>query len=214
MGVKRAMVVLEAQSAIPEDRVINTFHFSPGSDALAIATKLIEFYNTGLGTFNPVAYWISPYVSRTANKCEIRVYDLADPKPRPPSVHQFTLGAANSAQLLPRELSVCLSYYSERNIRRQRGRIYIGPLSVNAMENRVGDQGVVVALRDSLAGAGSRLAQATPGADWVVYSELEASSVGPEYAGRSVSHGWVDNAFDIQRRRGVDPSVRSEWASL
>jgi hypothetical protein len=69
-------------------------------------------------------------------------------------------------------------------------------------------------MADTLKGAAARLAAAGPGADWIVYSELEQGRVGPEYGGLSVTHGWVDNAFDVQRRRGVDPGLRWEWASL
>jgi hypothetical protein len=40
--------------------------------------------------------------------------------------------------------------------------------------------------------------------NWAVYSRRDN-------AGYLVSNGWVDDAFDIQRRRGVSALVRSLW---
>lgn len=209
MGVKRAMVIFDGTSGLPADRVVNTFHFGPGGVELDIFTALLDFYNGGTTS---VASFLSGYLSRTANKSEVRVYDLADAKPREPTVFNWTLGATTSGSPLAREIACCMSYYADRNVKRQRGRIYLGPLTSTAVENRTGDQGFTTAFRAAVGAAATRLAaNPTPADQWIVYSEVNALSGGMEYGGLPVTAGWVDDAIDIQRRRGVKATARSEW---
>lgn len=202
MGMKRAMVVFESVTGLPEDRIVNTFHFAAGGVNDDIFAALTAFYNTGTGSPKD---WMSGYALRTANASQVRIYDLADAEPRPPDVRQWTLGGAGGAPL-PREVACCLSYYATRNIRRQRGRIYIGPLSTTILENRTGDQGIVAAARTGIGNAAAALASGGPTARWVVHSPAN----GPE-SGMPVTAGWVDDAVDIQRRRGLDPTNRTLW---
>jgi hypothetical protein len=52
--------------------------------------------------------------------------------------------------------------------------------------------------------------------DWVVYSPTSAAvpgAVESDFA-HNVGHIWVDDAFDTQRRRGVDPTKRTETLDL
>lgn len=57
----------------------------------------------------------------------VKVYDMADPKPRPIKATATKAPAFSSAALAPRLLACCLSYYGGQNLPRHRGRIYIGP---------------------------------------------------------------------------------------
>jgi hypothetical protein len=41
---------------------------------------------------------------------------------------------------------------------------------------------------------------------WVVWSEADQDA-------GSVFDGWIDNAFDTQRRRGVQASSRTTWVA-
>jgi hypothetical protein len=41
--------------------------------------------------------------------------------------------------------------------------------------------------------------------DWCVWSVADQIAV-------PVANGWIDNAFDVQRRRGVDYTSRTLWA--
>jgi hypothetical protein len=148
---------------------------------------------------------------RTANKSQIRVYDLADPPIRQATVFDWTLAANSGGSPLARELCFCLSYFATRNLKRQRGRIYLGPLTTTSVENRTGDQGVTTAARNAVCAAASALATPSAGATWVVYSEREHEAVGAEYGGLGVTEGWVDHALDIQRRRGRKPEQRTVW---
>lgn len=208
MGVKRAMVVFESGSNLPEDRIVNTWHFSPASGGLDISNALIAFYNSGTPN---IASFLSGYAVRTANKSQIRVYDLSDPMPREPEVFTWTLGASGGGTPLPREVCACLSYFSDRNIKRQRGRIYLGPLTTTAVENGPSDQVLTTAFRGAVGGRATTLATFGPSAQWVVYSPTEAATSGAEYAGMPVTEGWVDDSIDIQRRRGAKAGTRTIW---
>lgn len=209
MGIKRVMVQFEAGSGIPKDRVVNTFHFSPGLAKEQLTIPVRDFYTAGSPS---VGGFLSPYLDRTAGKTRVKVYDLADPMPREPLDDTFILPASSGGTPLPREVAGCLSYYSDRNIRRQRGRIYLGPLTTSAIENRANDQGLTTAFRDCVKNAALALMDFFEGTEgWIVYSEAEHLAVGAEYAGRKVDHGWVDDAIDIQRRRGVAPLARTAF---
>jgi hypothetical protein len=133
------MFVGQGASGLPEDRFVNTFHFVCIGTATAeqqedACVLVRDFYNgTGSGPtvqFRALSTYISPYVSRTA---ELRSYDLETEKPRVPQITPLTLGTPYGSSGLPEEVAVCLSYHGPTPITaRRRGRIYIGPLTVNA----------------------------------------------------------------------------------
>jgi hypothetical protein len=111
---------------------------------------------------------------------------------------------------LPPELAICVSFRaalaSGVNAARRRGRVYIGPLSDNAREGG-GDPQVASAARIALAqDADDLLTASNASADWSwgVYSRTDGIL-------RPVVAGWVDDAFDVQRRRGLEPTTRSTY---
>lgn len=69
----------------------------------------------------------------------VKVYDVADAKPRVPrATATHTPATWESAELAPRELACCLSFYGANpGIKTQRGRIYVGPFLVGAMAETV-----------------------------------------------------------------------------
>lgn len=64
----------------------------------------------------------------------VKVYDMADAKPRVPRATATHVPTTwESAELAPRELACCLSFYAHNpGIRSQTGRIYVGPFLVGA----------------------------------------------------------------------------------
>jgi hypothetical protein len=198
--IYRAMVVFEnAETALPEDRFINTFHFltmqehEPSSPL--IAARLVAFYNNGPNQI------ISSKVDRGNNKAQVRTYNLSDAMPREPIVTPWTLAPAPSPSgALPNEVAVCVSFYADRNLPRNRGRVFIGPLDRVVMESGSGDMRVSSSYRTTLANAVEQL-DSTVNVTWCVYSERDGQA-------KPVTHGWIDNAFDTQRRRGKDPDSR------
>lgn len=132
-----AQVVFQSNTGLPKDRFVNTWHFvggvggGDGSEMLGCAARLAAFYcqtYTGL----TIGEFLSSGIERVAT---VNVYDYNQPKPRIPFPFHFTLPAATNPIQLPEEVALVMSYYSARNLPRQRGRVYIGPLCTNAIES-------------------------------------------------------------------------------
>ena len=209
-GVIRAQVVFENVSKKPEDRIVNTFHFT---DEAGYSTTthwhwLARFYTepTAPNTAS-VSSYLSPKLSRDAFACQVRLYDLGQAPPREPEVHFFTLDpAGSSSPSVPNEVCSVLSFYGDRNLPRQRGRIYIGPLAATAIEDGTPDLRVSGAFRNAVADAARTLRTGDGTFKWCVYSTVSGSPVTHD-----VTAGWIDNAFDTQRRRGAAATDRLTW---
>jgi hypothetical protein len=218
MGHILAQVRFARTSNVPEDIVVNTFHFRTttapvAADYTAIATKLESFYKdippASTSSLNGFA---SGLVATSGH--EIRQYNMALPKPRAPSSSTtFTLPAQAGGNV-PAELAICLSFrgplLSGTNAARRRGRVYIGPLGLSAIGSaQGGDVRPSGTLMSVLANAGKALMDSTTAGDWSVFSEKDAvGSISPDAGLVTVTDLWVDNAFDIQRRRGAAPTTR------
>ncbi len=106
---------------------------------------------------------------------------------------------------LPTEVAACLSYVADRNLPRNRGRIYLGPLGTNALVTSAGRVLVSPAFRTALRESAARLQGANgQSISWHLYSTVANQM-------KLITGGWVDDAFDTQRRRGTAPTVRETW---
>jgi hypothetical protein len=214
----RIQVVLPYLTNLPQDVATNTFHFdavsvSPTVGAQTAMARLETFYNEAPPSpaVNPIATYISGVVNRS--ECRMIAYDLDDPRPRAPIFeNEWTLGSATGTNL-PNELAVCASYQADRAAgvpqARRRGRVFIGPLRAAAMASGSASSSPppATALMDTLAGAMRRLRLASNGeVQWVGYSRTSGSAWVP-------SNGWVDNDFDVQRRREPRPTARTLWSA-
>lgn len=212
----QAKVTFTATTGLPEDQVVNTFHFGPvggpNPASATIAGELIDFYNGLHGAqVQRIGAWMSNFLSRNADTASIDLYDMSDPSPRQPIyTDTFTLTAAASSNGLPTEVALCVSWKADvasgEDARRRRGRNYIGPLDSSASVTTLGIPRPSTQLISDLALAG--LGLMTGSSDLRIYSTAVPGSP----AAYPVTSGWVDNAFDTQRRRGVDPSSRSTFA--
>jgi hypothetical protein len=137
----------------------------------------------------------------------------------------WTLGPTASASpgnlALPREVALCGSFHGDlsgvaeegagdtRPRARRRGRIYVGPLNVAATDSTNGSanggalpSGFFIGRLAAAFAEFTAAAIEDEGGRWVVASRAD-NAVYP------VTAGWVDNEFDTQRRRGLDPSART-----
>lgn len=215
MPTVRVMFVGQGASLLPEDRFVNVFHFHdptllPPDPAIADAIGWVsEFYNSPTVGGTPLGAWISPYVQRPY---QLIGYNMLEAKPRVPHPSDFTLPAAVGGGM-PEEVAVCLSITGAPPITaRRRGRIYFGPLSnagtavdpgTSSSPSRPSQDGASDLLQ-SLVSAGKRLMDDSTagGLPWSI------RSVTPSENYVTVTGGYVDNAFDTQRRRGPDPTGR------
>jgi hypothetical protein len=205
------MVVLANRSGLPEDQFVNTWHFqAPGdkeTNTNKIGNVLTAFYNAPQPNGVTVASFLSSSVDRGANKAQVKVYDMADEQPREPSTIEFQVDGTSSGDGFPNEVAVCLSFYAGRNIARRRGRVFIGPLKLSAGGMTTKDMIVQSGLRNTLATAASTLQAASDDASYLLW--CVRSTVTGQYHG--VTAGWIDSAFDIQRRRGTKATERTLW---
>jgi len=200
------MVIIPMKSGSTKDACVNNFSFlTSGSveDGAANITLALKTFYAAVQT-----NW-SPDVDSA--KVFIKIYDRADPKPRPPRHEEvFGLGVTVGTTSLPHELALCCSFRGARVAgvppARQRGRIFFGPLATSTV---VGSTFTSTTLTN-FANALNTLRTTTdgyPNVEWVVWSER----TGPSGSGWHVTDGWVDNAVDVQRRRGVAPTVKTLW---
>lgn len=201
-----AMWAQEAANGKAEDRYVNTWHFTTTSNPPApaslteITTALTAFYNV-CRNFQTT--------SLVTSLATLKFYNLADPKPRIPiTTNSITLGAVSGGAPMASEVCVCLSYHAPyvsgvANARR-RGRVYIGPLNSTQLD---GSGFITTGCVGGLKSAAQDLLNASTAAadwEWAQYSSVSGVAA-------PVSNGWVDNAPDIQRRRGRAATVRTLW---
>lgn len=218
MAIIRAQVELPSVTALPKDSAINTFHFqtvaSPASslDLDFIEASIANFYDIGVATTGKPGSYISERISRVV-PTTITLYDLADLEPRVPVREgDFTLAAALNSTELPDEVACVLSFQavalSGINQARRRNRIYLGPLNGAALPVTAGVRSRPrLELRNALATKAAAMAVDTPGDPaWVVLSTATGVPVVAD-----VQNGWIDDAWDTQRRRGLDATLRTLW---
>jgi hypothetical protein len=102
----------------------------------------------------------------------------------------------------PREIAVCLSFYADVNAKRHRGRLYVPfywlfPASALADRPSATVRQKVGELADVLGAVGA------VDDDWSVWSKVD-------HVARKVTHWWVDDEWDTQRRRGLRPTTRNQ----
>lgn len=216
----RAMVVIPRHTAIPADAVSNTWHFFAGhtvtgTDADLVAARVLTFYEDDtLG--QSVGSFMGPMLNGAGTV--FKIYDLSDPEPRSPILEvnlEITIPTGGSAVPPPSESAVAMSYQAvqESGIpqARRRGRIYLGPFSDLAAERVSNISRPKQVLRDTIQSSAEVL-QATndSGLYWTVYSTAGA---GPPAVGPEVTNGWIDDAWDTQRRRGELATERTLWSA-
>lgn len=210
----RVMAIFPHQSSLPEDRMVNTFaalyeptNYPTFRDAfLDVAGALDDFYNVAHGS-NSIMTFLSPEL---ADPVQFKGYDLSVAPPRFPEDVNATFNILAGGTALPSEVALCLSLVASQNSPRNRGRIYLGPLGDEVAADNANDSRVPSATAVSdLAAAGDFLASfdlSTDGFTFCILSQRDAQM-------KPITGGWVDNAFDTQRRRGVAATNRTTFGS-
>lgn len=217
MGQILCQVRIPHRSLIGANDVVNTFNFTGidnVEDQATVALGLIKVFYNDLTDLQTSA--VKNYLSGELNPAgtRIKIYDASDPEPRVPILDE-SLGVTGpspaSTTNLPGEVAVGLSYTAAITsgvpAARRRGRIYLGPLNAGATEgvaNAPQRPSSVFMLNLSRAAKG--LSDGPIGTRWAVYSRRDD-------AFRPIVAGYVDNAFDTQRRRGVDATARIAFES-
>jgi hypothetical protein len=216
-GGIRLQYILPGKSNLPEDRYITTWAFrkisgdAPTNSDLDLCSLLVSNFFALVAS--PAIATINSFLAAAVNRplVETRAYTLQQPVPRQPRIVSRTLGPNNSSESLPSEVALCASFFAGRNLPRQRGRVYIGPLTKAAADVPNSATGIVrptPGLTNAIMESSKKLQSEAinGGLNWCVLSQADGAL-------KSITGGWVDNAFDTQRRRGEDASSRLTWSA-
>lgn len=142
-------------------------------------------------------------IAPTTAEVRCAVYDAQGTKPVYPAALEIRNPGGMQATTNPRELAMCLSFYGDRNVKRQRGRLYIPPfvlsMSTNSLRPSIAQTGMQ-ALVDLFTGLGG------VDVDWCVYSRLLDRAF-------SVTNYWWDDEWDVVRSRGLKGTTRQEGST-
>lgn len=210
-----AQFVMQGASGLPEDRYVNTFNFIEDAPAVVSHEDAAVGIDIALGNFytltQSTGFAMEAFLARhVAGVAEVRVYNFDDPQPREPIILTRNIDPPATARAMPSEVAVCLSYYSFLNVPRQRGRIYFGPINGDAVESVPTVPHPTANFLNTLAEAGTDLAVSGAAAGQLRWAVLSRATPGVVEWG-PITDGWVDNAFDTQRRRGEKATARTTW---
>jgi len=221
-----ARAVWQSVTGLPEDVYTNDFALTfvgeaSASDLEDAANNIRDFYSVDGGKVHTIRDWLSTAVADTANNFHVDIY-LVPELPAtllgsPVFTKTYTVAATSTDGGLPEECSAVLSFHADltgipeesgatRPRARRRGRVFIGPLRAGASDQTSPPMRVHQDLQDDLVLAAEALA-VDMGADawfWEVWSRADNVM-------RDVVGGFVDDAFDTQRRRGPAATSRTSF---
>jgi len=217
MALARVQMSWDRDNGQPEDVVTNTWYFWDDSAVTTVDASDANSLSDALNTFyNSLSARYAGYlgVIRT-----IRVYDMLDAEPRVPVHEEAYTPTAPTNNGLPGECSACLSFYgavvSGTNPRRRRGRVYLGPLCVDALDTSGSSSdaklssATLTAIDSAYVALATAAAAISPSYLHCVYSPTEHAESLSMYAGvTTVANCYVDDNVDIQRKRGSVVATR------
>lgn len=181
-------IVSFGSTVIPDEwsdlRCTNTLYYQgvQGADAgQAVAQEIAD------------AYAATSFAQFVFAAIQVRAYDFdgVNPTGPPVAVAEANVGAVTETG--PREVAVALSYRAGPSTPRSRGRIFLGPVSVDQFNGPYIPQ---VLGQGALALGGRLQAILTLGAQWSLYSRTVQAFA-------AITNVRVDNAWDTQRSRGL-----------
>lgn len=205
----RAQVSFQDASGLPSDRFVNTFTFSGVNDLETDGPTIREWLDAFYVAVPAVGLApIGAYLHNNIVSCGVRVYDTADAEPRVPYIGEdITMPTRLFGNDLPHEVAAVLTFYGDDPVTpRRRGRIFLGPFNGQAISStgNMGTGMVASAVKSAQTLAERWVAL---GMGWYVYSPSSG-----QYT--RITRGHMDNAWDTQRRRGVDATSRVTWAAV
>lgn len=213
MAFARAQIVIPYDTGLPEDVITNTIYIGSPDPLIETADNvqpLIDALYTAIyADANVPANYLEWGLAR------VNWYELTDPEPRVPYTLDLVISpGTQAASTIPAECSIVLSFHAApvagASQARRRGRIYLGGFASGALTSVTNGAPRVApgVIEDIVAAANNfRLdVEVIPDYHWSVYSPTNSVS-GPLFV--PIVGGWVDNAWDTQRRRGVPATART-----
>lgn len=193
MAFYKVHIENQVDSALPRDKMIVTPHFNVSSGTptpATLANAIATAFKTWLATASPIS---------------VKVYTAGAGDSGPPlATKDLDTASPPLVSSVPREVCLCLSYFSSQNVKRQRGRLYI-PFSWIKSHTASGTINVrpTAAQQTAVKEFATQvlMPQSASGAQWGFWSNATNSF-------RAVTDYWVDDEWDIQRRRGLRSTGR------
>lgn len=202
--IYRVQVMIPRNTNLPEDVVVNTFHFVRNGTAEGAFLDEVD---------NLIEAAYTEWRNVLGNNAVLtgltwKYYDLSDPEPRAPVSTRGTTAITNPTDdPLPSECAAVVTWkaaaVSGVPSGRLQGRTYIGPLDRSTQSASDRDR-----LDSSAYNALALGAEALITSTVLDFDEGLAVYSRADDAARLVTNGWVDNAYDTQRRRGKAPTAR------
>lgn len=211
-----ARVEIQAASLLPRDMAVNTFHFhqtAPTVDFPSAGDQIIDsledfYFEADSGMGDPLIQRLSK--KAYSGKVTFKLYNMEDPSPRHPFMESSrTQAVMVDGATMPTEVALVASWQattvSGEPQARRRGRIFFpAPLTTQADASGRPSSGLI----DQLANRCKNLFDAWDDPlkkwEWVIWSVRNQDH-------SLVDNGWVDNAWDTQRRRGWRATGRTTW---
>lgn len=190
MPIWRLQCAIGADTGLARDQLVITPHFNDAG-ATTDPDSLCEDLADALAGYFP-----------TPRQVVVKAYDAQGTVPVFPVGDAIRNTGLFPESTAPREVAVCLSFYSVRNRPRQRGRLYLpycalgftGATTARAAPSVRSKVGALAPILEDLGG---------PDVDWCVYSRRDDLA-------RPVTNWWVDDEWDTIRSRGMRGVARLE----
>ena len=195
--IYKASIGLQVDNNLPRDNMFVTPHFRDVTGATSPAALATQLAN------NVVSWLGSPF------RGQVKIY-LEDFNPGVPHNPLATADFGTVGTFVtssgPREIALCLSYYASQNTKRYRGRLYLPHAWLRDVG---GNAPIAPQARPNASFLTKAIAFATVvlkptalnGIEWHVASTVDKVS-------RRVTDFWVDDEWDIQRKRGYRGTTR------
>lgn len=185
MASYRVQMQFPMDGTLPKDVITLNPHFNgDNADALLAALK------ANLDAWAPTAG--KPYT--------LKAYDANQLPPSFPLATRTNPGTPPTSAA-PREVALCLSYYTTWNRPRYRGRLY---LPVGWLTNAPSSRPSSIQRDGVISFAKEVLSKSLPAAtNWIVWSRVERKAMG------GVSNVWCDDEWDTVRSRGLKGTTRT-----
>jgi len=219
MTVLRWQVSLESLTGLPEDASMNVWHFHTANVDIP---AMIADIDDELSAFYSAIGAIYSANTITGNMF-FKVFDLLDVPPRIPVFEtSHIIAGLGDADALPTECAATLSFQGDPvsgvNQRRRRGRLFLGPLDIGVASTAAGIVHIQGGTRTLVTGTAESFMEAggTLTWQWIVFSPTNAGAppwdeTALDEGSALVTNGWMDDAFDTQRRRGTAATARTTW---